>query len=145
MVDQNTLADRVFELERIIRDMQAVKIETPEVDFGQETDFDYIDLGCIKFRRGEEVTYNLVTVTDTYTALRNDRYIIADPATAKTITIPTSDIGKTYTIKNVSASVITVDGGDYNIDGAATQSLATQYEWITIVFDGTEWDIVGQG
>lgn len=55
--------------------------------------------------------------------------------------------GKVFTIKRLdgSANGITIDGGEGNIDGAASQGLADQWSWKTIVFDGTNWNIIASG
>ena len=100
------------------------------------------DWGSLLVRRKYEVSYGLFEVDADYTVRRNDRYIIADGLL--TVTIPDSDIGKVYTIKNVSVSTVTVDGGNSNIDGVGTQTLTSQYESITIVKNATEWSIVAQ-
>ena len=64
---------------------------------------------------------------------------------ATTITLPpaTSIAGRQYTIKNIDpAATVTVSSGGSLIDGAATQTLAAQYKYITVVSDGTDWFIV---
>ena len=64
-----------------------------------------------------------------------------------TVTLPmaSSSDGNNYLIKNIGSGVITVDGnGSDTIDGAATQSLSSQYDFIAIVSDGTEWFIISE-
>jgi len=140
----NNLEIRVLELERQIELLQSPivqNIQTPEV---KSDKVDRMDFGCIRIDRTTGITYSVVVVTDTYTALRNDAFIIANPVTDKTITLPTSNMGKVYGIKNQSANAITVDGGDYNIDGSATNVLSSQYNWIMVVMGETEWHIVAR-
>lgn len=79
----------------------------------------------------------------------NEYFIPVDAtAAAATVTLPNAaDIqgGKSYKIKKVDSSVNAVDiSGDVNIDGAGTQSLTTQYDFIEVVLssDKSEWWIV---
>jgi hypothetical protein len=67
---------------------------------------------------------------------------------AITMTLPAaaSSTGRRYFIKkvDVSANAVTVDGnGAETIDGSATAVLASQYDSIEIVCDGTQWWIIG--
>ena len=89
-------------------------------------------------------------VTTTYTALADDDVVLGDATSAGfTITLPTAaDItGKKYTFKRTSASNnVTIDGASSEtIDGATTKALASQYAFITIVSDGTNWHIIATG
>lgn len=63
-----------------------------------------------------------------------------------TRTLPTPDFeGQTMFIKKIdsSANAVTVDTeGSETIDGAATQSVASQWDKIKVVTDGTNWFIV---
>lgn len=61
-------------------------------------------------------------------------------ATTANATLPTSNntAGDTYTVKNSGTGTITVVG---TIDGATNYSLATQYDSVTVVFNGTDWSI----
>lgn len=65
------------------------------------------------------------------------------PVTA-TLPLAASAVNQFYYIKkvDVSANAVTVEGnGAETIDGAANQSLAAQYNAITVYSDGTEWFI----
>ena len=86
----------------------------------------------------------VTSVTTTYTAMIPDYLILCDATGgAFTITLPaaTAVLEKEYTIKKTDASVnaITVNGGGTNIDGAATASLAAQWNTITVKSNGTTW------
>lgn len=76
------------------------------------------------------------------------RTVLVDAAgAARTITLPTAASAKwrKYIIKktDASANTVTIDGdGAETIDGAATQVLAAQYDFIEIQSDGTQWWIV---
>lgn len=59
-----------------------------------------------------------------------------------TITLPnaTTIPGRKYTIKNVGVLTVTVDGnGAQTIDGATNRALTLQYQYVTVVSDGTGW------
>ena len=68
-------------------------------------------------------------------------------ATDRTITLPTAadNANRQYVIKKVDSGsgTVTIDGeGAETIDGEATKLLTTQYSWMTIVCDGSEWHVV---
>lgn len=101
-----------------------------------------VDLGSFKVTRKNEVQYGIVIVTDDYTARTNDRYIMVNQSTGtKTVTLPLSNTGKVFTIKAQTANQVDV-ASSQNIDGASSKSITTQYDEITVVFDGTTWNIV---
>ena len=63
------------------------------------------------------------------------------------ITIPsgsTSQVGNEYVIKKIdsSANAVTITATGATIDGAATKTLATQYETAKLVSDGTNWFLI---
>jgi len=69
----------------------------------------------------------ITTVTDTYTILVTDETIVCNKATAFTVTLPAAVTGQMFTIKNIGAGVVTVDGdGGDTIDGETTQDV---YQW----------------
>jgi len=88
--------------------------------------------------------YGVKTITADYTAAY-DAVIRCDAsAGAFTVSLPTASgiTGKAYLIKKVdsSANAITIDPyGTETIDGAATITLASQYDTVIIVSDGTNW------
>ena len=89
-------------------------------------------------------------VDATYTILSTDDTVIGDASSlAFTATLPTAVgiPGKRYTIKRISASnnVTLAGDGSETIDGAATKALTTQYAFLTVQSDGTEWHIVASG
>lgn len=92
----------------------------------------------------------VVSATTTYTVLTDDSYIVRCDATGAAFTVNLPAVsglsGLQVTIKKTdsSANAVTVDGsGAETIDGAATYSLATQYKHVTLVCNGTSWDIIG--
>lgn len=64
-----------------------------------------------------------------------------------TVSLPAaaSYTNRIYTIKNMhSTGTVTIDGdGDEEIDGEATVVLNLQYQYVTIICDGTGWLIIG--
>jgi len=82
--------------------------------------------------------------------------ITADPANAQagyhysctgtfTITLPTSGVsaGQEIRVKNMGTGTITIDPQTSNIDGSTTDyTLDVQYSAITLVSDGTGWEII---
>ena len=135
----SNLEQRVAQLELELRNASLVpiqNIQTPPINVGSE---DYKDFGSIKITRKGEVQYNVVEVTDDYTARENDRYIMVNQASGtKTVTLPTGQQGKMFTVKALTAVQVDVASSE-NIDGSASISLTSQYEWSTVVFQGTTW------
>ncbi len=81
------------------------------------------------------------------TTLTSSNSVVLVNTAATTITLPGAVFvpGRQYTIKKISAAagIVTVDGnGAETIDGAATHSLTVQYEYVTIVSNGTSWFVV---
>lgn len=82
--------------------------------------------------------------TSTYTATSTD-YTIDCTSGTFTVNLPASSgiAGRVYVIKNSGAGVITVDANSSEtIDGATTYSLASQYKYVTIQSDGTNWIVI---
>ncbi|MBN1137886.1 MAG: hypothetical protein JXM73_14955 [Anaerolineae bacterium] len=89
----------------------------------------------------------VTTVTgDTTLAAAQAGVVLVDNAAAATITLPdaASARGVTFTIKRFTANAVTVGSAGGTIDGLASQSLAAQYDFITVVSDGTNWWIVAR-
>jgi hypothetical protein len=77
--------------------------------------------------------------------------ILADTSGgAWTLTLPTAvgNSGKTFRIKKTTSdtSLLTIDpNGSQTIDGLTTDTLIYQNDWIAIVSDNTNWQIVASG
>ncbi len=87
------------------------------------------------------------TQTSDYSIVDTDDIILADESGgAVTITLPAPTwAGETYTVKRISAAAngVTIDTADTaTIDGATSQSLAAQWDFIKVVSDGTDWFII---
>ena len=82
--------------------------------------------------------------TATYTATTSDYFI---DCTSGTFTVnlftAVGNTGRIIIVKNSGTGTITVDpNGAQTIDGAATQSLSTQWSRVHIISDGANWKII---
>jgi len=85
-----------------------------------------------------------------YTVLTTDGIIGKTSITSggDTVTLPSSaEVGQTFTIKDVNGTSatdpITIDtaGGEL-IDGVATYVISSNYQSITVIFDGSNYSII---
>lgn len=115
--------------------------DTGEVGIGTSTPISGLDVDTSQSRKFTSITGDL-TLDNTHNV------IIADATSALiTITLPAAATAtrREYTIKkvdNVNNIDIVADGSEL-IDGLGTQSLTTQYQYITIISDGSNWHIIG--
>jgi len=87
--------------------------------------------------------------TAAYTIDGSDYLVLADSTAGSfSITLPLVEKhkGQKFVIKQIgSANTVTIDGdGTETIDGALTQAITTQYDFMGIISDGTEWWIIHQ-
>jgi len=85
--------------------------------------------------------------TELHSASTLDKYILASRALGVTVFLLSAAVagdGFEVTVKNVGATgTVTVVGAfPSTIDGSTTAALTTQYESITVVSDGTTWNII---
>ena len=95
---------------------------------------------------------DLVQPTTTITASKTigllSRNVFVDATSgALTVTLPSasSAVGRYFNVKKIdsTSNAVTVDAdGSETIDGSTTASLASQYDSLSIVSDGTEWFII---
>lgn len=90
--------------------------------------------------------------TASTTAASTDHSLVYTGTTAATLTLPdaTTCAGRTYMVKNAPtatpAPVLTINTtSSQTIDGAATWLLDENKEMITVVSNGTNWNVVGAG
>ena len=82
-------------------------------------------------------------ITSSATLKAGDELILCNGTFTVTLPLVTSLLGKVYTIKNTGTGTITIDGNNSEtIDGQATASLSSQYDFITILSDKSSWHIV---
>jgi len=90
---------------------------------------------------------SVTTLTgDTTLAVTQSGVVLVNNAAASTITLPAaaSSSGLTFTIKCLTVNAVTVASAGGTIDGAATQSLAAQYDYLTVISDGSNWYIIAR-
>lgn len=92
-----------------------------------------------------------LTVTSANLTLSKAHDIVAVNSTsaALTITLPTAGgiSGRRYTVKKTDASVNAVKlqaSGTQKIDGVAFLLLSTQWKYVTVISDGSNWLVIGQ-
>ncbi len=103
---------------------------------------DIINLGTI-------TNVEIVPVTDVtttpYTATTDDYYLCVDVTGAASVVLPVSVIGKVYIVKDCDGDAatnnITITATGTTIDGSANAVLNTNYGSMSLVFNGTEWNI----
>jgi hypothetical protein len=86
--------------------------------------------------------------TSTSNTLGSEFVFIYTGGSAATVTLPNaaSITGRMYTIKNSGSSTLTVNTtSSEQIDGATTYVMASQYQTISVVSNGTNWNIIGYG
>lgn len=110
----------------------------------------YLDLGATtavrsqgRFQTLNGVIGKITTATDTYAILVTDETVICNKSTNFTVTLPTAVVGQKFTIKNIGAGVVTVDGASTDtIDGSLTQSLI---QWETFglqCYAANSWAVI---
>lgn len=90
--------------------------------------------------QANEVSLSSTTINKTLTDA--DSVVFSD-GTDVVLTLPdvTDRAGRTYTIKNLNVSPLTLAGGGATIDGDTDRVLA-QYDAITVICNGTNWSVV---
>lgn len=87
-----------------------------------------------------------VVTTSPFIATLTDYLIDVNVAAPSSVILPFSPTGTVFVVKDASgaASVnpITVTATGALIDGAASATINTDYGSITLIFNGTEWNIV---
>jgi hypothetical protein len=97
--------------------------------------------------KGSLVRPPVTSVTAGYQATVSDSVIVADASGGFTVTLPpvAGLVGKQYTIKKADASKAAVKVAAYGsqqIDGSSTQSLTASYARLTVVCDGSAWQVI---
>lgn len=86
---------------------------------------------------------NIRTVAANDTATTSDYTILGNATSAAfTETLPAGPMkGEILRVKKIdsSSNAVTISGNGFNIDGASTQAISTQYTAITMQFDGSQW------
>ena len=100
--------------------------------------------------RGIEVTNGSIVLpitsqSATY-SIRTSDYVVNFTSGTVTATLPTSvgATGKIYIIKNSGTGVVTINTtSSQTIDGSTTYSLSSQYKYVQVMSNGSNWIITG--
>lgn len=92
------------------------------------------------------IKFNISSVGSNYTVVAKDNYIVATASV--NITLPNA-IGNTGSIKTIkrstSAGLVTVNTtAGQTIDGSSTYNLSNNNDFITVISDGANWQIVAK-
>jgi hypothetical protein len=89
------------------------------------------------------------TITNNYTILKSDNWIICDTSSNNiTITLPSStdNIGRELMFKNISTGIVSSSIANItSLDGTATTNQILPVgpsSWATLVYDGSNWNIM---
>lgn len=83
-----------------------------------------------------------VSVSSTYPILTTDKNIFCNGTFTVTLPTTVSWSGKPYVIKNIGTGVITIaTTSSQTIDGATTQTIGSQYQSVSVISDGANWNI----
>lgn len=88
----------------------------------------------------------VTTITTTpYNADLTDYYLAVDVAATAQVVLPASPTGTVFVVKDIDGdaetNLITVTAST-TIDGAASATINANYGSITLIFNGTEWNVV---
>ena len=98
--------------------------------------------------RGAPITITTTTTTPTtYTILKSDNWIICDTSSNSiTIKLPSStdNIGRELMFKNIGSGIVNSTLNIINLQGTTTNQIlsATAGQWATLVYDGSNWNIM---
>jgi len=83
----------------------------------------------------------VTSVTDTYSIIADDEVILCSGTFTVTLPGAGSSEGKVFYIKNTGSGTVTISS-DETIDDDDTYDLGSQYDFISVVSDGTEWWVI---
>lgn len=109
----------------------------------------YIFQVPVKFNRSINYELRVITTSGAVTVLKYDYILVINKTVgaATTLNLPANpSIGDYYTIKDgkgdAGANNITVTPAAGNIDGGGTYVMNTNYQSVTVVYNGTQWNII---
>ena len=107
---------------------------------------EYVDSTTVVRWHIQEHNASVVYTNGTHTITNGYELIVCNTTDGNvTVNLPnaTESKGKKYYfIKTATAHVVTIDGGAYNINGAATTTINQLYGSKTIISDGAQWYII---
>lgn len=86
-----------------------------------------------------------VVTTTPFTASLADYYLAINVASATSVILPVSPVGTVFVIKDIDGDAITnpiTITASTTIDGVASATINSPYGSITLIFNGTQWNIV---
>lgn len=102
-----------------------------------------VNTGRAEVTNGSILAMNSTAIDVTLTV---GQYTMLVTATGKTVTLPTAVgvTGTVYVVKLTAAGSATVTTtSSQTIDGSTTYSLASQYKYVTVQSDGSNWVVIG--
>jgi hypothetical protein len=108
----------------------------------------FLNTGVFETKYGRQIAVRVVTASGAVTVTSDDETIVINKTTpaATTVNLPAGITGALYTIKdgagNAATYNITITPASGNIDGAGTFVMNNNYESITVVYNGTQWNII---
>lgn len=94
------------------------------------------------------ITAPTAVTTATYTMLASDQFLVCNRAGTIGITLVSAvglGLGRRIIVKDNSGAAstnnITITSSGANIDGAATYVISTNYGSITLIYNGTQWNV----
>lgn len=86
---------------------------------------------------------NCITVIDTYQMLSSDDTVVCNKEDAFVVTLPTAVVGQVFTVKNIGAGTVTLEGlVDDTIDGAANKEIL-QWACVTVqCYEANKWVVL---
>ena len=96
---------------------------------------------------GGQIVNGRITASTSVTMVQTDWVLISTAVVARTIFLPISpDDWQLHNIKdgagNANSEKITLDGNGNTIDGCAEVTINGRYVCLTVVYNGTEWNII---
>lgn len=96
-----------------------------------------------KFTTTADVIGKITTVTGAYAVLPTDETVVCNNASPFTVTLPAAVVGQFFTIKNIGAGKVTVDGaGSDTIDGNLTQGVRKDESLSIQCYVANAWAII---
>ena len=86
---------------------------------------------------------NISVKTTNYTLVSTDHIIVGNSASTFTLTLPaaSSNTSREYIIKNKGTATVTVDATGLGLVDGQNTTTVTQYSAITLISDGTTWNV----
>ena len=89
----------------------------------------------------------IIATTPTVNLVNADRYVMVSGVGLVTVNLPGGPVvGQRHDVKDrqgiAASSGITVDGNGAEIDGAASAAIGTDYGFLSVLWDGAQWNLL---